>query len=117
MTKQKYQAGDTLEMFCGTCDVDELHTIDTVTKGGSVSKATCNRCQSTSSFTRGVKSSVTVGNGRAASPYDRSRKYKRGQAMMHSMFGHGEVTAVFDTQKIDVAFGDCTRRLIHDQQQ
>jgi len=36
--------------------------------------------------------------------------------MMHSKFGHGEVTAVIDPQKIDVVFGDSTRRLIHDQQ-
>jgi hypothetical protein len=36
--------------------------------------------------------------------------------MMHNIFGHGEVTAVIDPQKIDVVFGDRTRRLIHDQQ-
>ena len=117
MTNDKYKAGDTLEMFCGTCDLDQMHTVETATKGGSIQKVICNLCSSTSSFTRGVKSSVTVGVGRTASPYDRSRKYRRGQAMMHSMFGHGEVTAVFDAQKIDVAFGDRTRRLIHDQQQ
>jgi hypothetical protein len=35
--------------------------------------------------------------------------------MMHAIFGHGEVTAVIESQKIDVLFGDRTRRLIHDQ--
>ena len=63
------------------------------------------------------KSTVTVGTGRTAAPYDRTRKYRRGQAMMHNTFGHGEVTAVFESKRIDVAFGDGTRRLIHDQQQ
>jgi hypothetical protein len=116
MKQSIYKAGDTLELFCGSCDIEEVHTVEVVTKSGKISKVICNVCSSTSSFTRGVKSSITVGTGRVASPYDRTRKYRRGQAMMHSIFGHGEVTAVFDTQKIDVAFGDRTRRLIHDQQ-
>jgi hypothetical protein len=116
MTKDSYQIGDTLEMLCGPCDIDQVHTVEAATKSGKITRVICNVCSSTSSFTRGVKSTVTVGTGRTASPYDRTRKYRRGQAMMHSMFGHGEVTAVFDQQKIDVAFGDRTRRLIHDQQ-
>jgi hypothetical protein len=116
MTKDKYQVCDTIEVLCSACDIDQIHTIEAVTKLGKITKIICNVCSSTSSFTRGVKSTVTVGNGRSAAPYDRNRKYRRGQAMMHSKFGHGEVTAVFETQKIDVAFGDGTRRLIHDQQ-
>ena len=117
MTQEKYQAGDTLEMLCSSCDIDQTHTVEAVTKSGKITRVICNVCSSTSSFTRGVKSTVTVGKGRTAAPYDRTRKYRRGQAMMHNKFGHGEVTAVLDTQKIDVAFGDGTRRLIHDQQQ
>ena len=35
-----------------------------------------------------------------------TRKYRKGQAMMHSTFGQGEVTAVIEPQKIDVLFGD-----------
>jgi len=116
MIEGKFQVGDTLEMLCSSCDIDQQHTVEAVTKLGKVAKVICNVCSSTSSFTRGVKSTVTVGTGRAAAPYDRTRKYRRGQAMMHNKFGHGEVTAVLDTQKIDVAFGDGTRRLIHDQQ-
>jgi len=115
MIQTKYKAGDTLEMFCSTCDIEDIHTIEIATKGGKISKATCNVCSSTSSFLRGVKSAIKVGTGRIASPYDRNRRYRRGQAMMHNTFGHGEVTEVFNTQKIDVLFSDCTRRLIHDQ--
>ena len=117
MIKEKYQVGDTLEMLCSSCDIDQAHTIEGVTKLGKITKVICNVCSSTSSFTRGVKSTVTVGTGRTAAPYDRTRKYRRGQAMMHNTFGHGEVTAVFESKRIDVAFGDGTRRLIHDQQQ
>ena len=116
LTKDKYQTEDTLEMLCASCDIDQVHTVEVATKTGKIAKVICNVCSSTSSFSRGTKSTVTVGTGRAAAPYDRNRRYRNGQAMMHSIFGHGEVTAVFDGQKIDVAFGDGVRRLIHDQQ-
>lgn len=116
MIQVKYQAGDTLEMLCSSCDTEQSHTVEVATKNGKITKAVCNVCSTASTFTRGVKTAVSMGGGRAASPYDRTRKYRRGQAMTHSMFGHGEVTAVIDTQKIDVLFGDRTRRLIHDQQ-
>jgi hypothetical protein len=56
-----------------------------------------------------------MGKSKTASPYDRTRKYKKGQAMLHSVFGQGEVLAVIEPQKIDVLFGDQTRRLIHAQ--
>lgn len=35
--------------------------------------------------------------------------------MTHDKFGRGEVTAVIEPHKIDVLFGDQTRRMIHDQ--
>ena len=35
--------------------------------------------------------------------------------MNHDIFGRGEVTAVIEPHKIDVLFGDHTRRMIHDQ--
>lgn len=115
MTKDSYHIGDTLEMLCGPCDIDQVHTVEAVTKSGKITRVICNVCSSTSSFTRGVKSTVTMGTGRTASPYDRTRKYRRGQAMMHGKFGHGEVTAVIEPQKIDVVFSDGVRRLLHDQ--
>jgi hypothetical protein len=57
-------------------------------------------------FSRGVKTSSRWANRKPQSPYDRTRKYRKGQAMMHSTFGQGEVTAVIEPQKIDVLFGD-----------
>lgn len=115
MIQVKYQVGDSLKMLCSACDVEQDHTVETATKQGKISKAVCSVCSTASSFTRGVKTSVSMGGGKTASPYDRTRKYKKGQAMMHSMFGAGEVTAVIEPQKIDVLFGDQVRRLIHAQ--
>jgi hypothetical protein len=116
MKAEKYAVGDSITMMCSGCDDDMPHTIETVTKLGKISKAICDTCEGVSTFNRGVKTSVAVGKAKAASPYDRTRKYRKGQAMTHSKFGHGEVTAVVETQKIDVLFGDTTRRLIHSQE-
>lgn len=111
-----YAVGDSVEMMCPACDLEQNHKVQTVTKQGKVTKATCEACETVSTFSRGVKTSVSMGSGKNASPYDRSRKYKKGQAMEHTKFGRGEVTAVIEPQKIDVLFGDTSRRLIHAQE-
>ena len=115
MKSQKYAVGETLTMLCSGCDVEQNHTVETATKQGMITKAICDVCATSSTFSRGVKTSVAMGKSKIASPYDRTRKYRKGQAMMHSTFGQGEVTAVIEPQKIDVLFGDRTRRLIHAQ--
>ena len=115
MKTEKYEIGDSVNMLCSSCDSEQAHTVESVTKQGKISKAVCDGCQTASSFTRGVKTSVEMGKSKTASPYDRTRKYKKGQAMLHSVFGPGEVLAVIEPQKIDVLFGDQTRRLIHAQ--
>ncbi|MBA2735769.1 MAG: hypothetical protein H0U50_03165 [Pyrinomonadaceae bacterium] len=115
MKSQKYAVGETLTMLCSGCDVEQNHTVETATKQGMITKAICQVCATSSTFSRGVKTSVAMGKSKTASPYDRTRKYRKGQAMMHSTFGQGEVTAVIEPQKIDVLFGDRTRRLIHAQ--
>ena len=115
MKSQKYAVGDTLTMLCSGCDVEQNHTVETATKQGMITKAICQVCSTSSTFSRGVKTSVAMGKSKTASPYDRTRKYRKGQAMLHSTFGQGEVTAVIEPQKIDVLFGDRTRRLIHAQ--
>ncbi|MGI8884534.1 MAG: hypothetical protein ACR2IA_09865 [Pyrinomonadaceae bacterium] len=115
MKSQKYAVGETLTMLCSGCDVEQNHTVETATKQGMITKAICDVCATSSTFSRGVKTSVAMGKSKTASPYDRTRKYRKGQAMMHSTFGQGEVTAVIEPQKIDVLFGDRTRRLIHAQ--
>jgi len=110
-----YTVDQSIEMMCSACDLEQNHKVVTVTKQGKITKAVCEACETVSTFTRGVKTSVAMGTGKNASPYDRMRKYRKGQAMTHDKFGRGEVTAVIEPQKIDVLFGDQTRRLIHAQ--
>jgi hypothetical protein len=116
MEKIKYSVDETIERFCSSCDADQNHTILTVTKLGAITKISCQTCASVSTFKSGVKTSVGMTGTKAGSAYDRTRKYRKGQAMLHSTFGQGEVTAVIEPQKIDVLFGDQTRRLIHSQE-
>ena len=115
MKNEKFEIGQTIKMLCSACDVEQDHSVESVTKQGQITKANCQVCETSSTFSRGVKTSVAMGKSKSASPYDRTRKYRKGQAMMHSVFGQGEVTAVIEPQKIDVLFGDRTRRLIHAQ--
>lgn len=116
MKNEKYEIGNSVSMFCSACDLETAHSVQAVTRLGKIQAAACDVCQTASKFRGGVKTSVAVGNGKAAGAYDRTRRYRKGQAMTHPVFGHGEVTAVFEMQKIDVLFGDTTRRLIHAQE-
>ncbi|MCC7307807.1 MAG: hypothetical protein IT173_09580 [Acidobacteria bacterium] len=116
MKNEKYTAGDTIAMLCSGCDEETSHSIQAVTKLGKISAAVCDTCQTSSTFKAGVKTGVAAGNAKAAKAYDRAKRYRKGQAMTHPVFGHGEVTAVLDLEKIDVLFGDRTRRLIHGQE-
>lgn len=115
MVTGKFAAGDSIILMCSGCDAEMPHTVESVTKLGKISKTKCDGCDAISTYSRGVKTSVALGTSKPALPYDRNRKYRKGQAMTHSLFGYGEVTAVPDPQKIDVLFGDKTRRLIHAQ--
>jgi len=110
-----YEVGSTAEMMCSTCDTEQSHKVITATRQGKITRAACEVCETESTFVRGEKTSVSVRNAGKTPPYDRNRKYRKGQSMMHETFGRGEVTAVFETQKIDVLFTDKTRRMIHDQ--
>ena len=116
MKNEAFEAGQTTEMMCSVCDTEQDHTVETVTKKGVITKAVCDTCKTMSTFSRGQKTSVDMTKGKKASPYDRTRKYRKGQAMTHDHFGQGEVTAVIEPQKIDVLFGDETKRLIHAQE-
>lgn len=115
MKAKAFKEGDTTEMMCSACDTEQNHTVVTATKQGKITKAVCEVCATESTYSKGEKVSVNVGNAKNAAPYDRNRKYRKGQSMTHDTFGRGEVTAVLDTQKIDVLFSDKTRRMIHDQ--
>jgi len=113
--KEVFTVGQQIENMCSVCESEQAHIVKTATKQGVITQAACEACETVTTFSRGVKTAVNVGKGKNASPYDRSRIYRKGQAMMHDKFGRGEVTAVVDSSKIDVLFGDRTRRMIHAQ--
>jgi hypothetical protein len=110
-----FAVGDSTEMMCSVCDIEQQHKITAVTKQGKITKASCEACDTASTYSRGEKTSINAGSGKNAAPYDRTRKYRKGQSMMHDTFGRGEVTGVIESQKIDVLFGDKMRRMLHDQ--
>ncbi len=114
MEKKKFAVDETVERMCSACDGDQNHTVVTVTKQGQITKLICDVCATASTFKSGVKTSTGM-TSKSGSPYDRTRKYRKGQAMLHSTFGQGEVMALIEPQKIDVLFGDQVRRLIHAQ--
>lgn len=115
MKKGKFIVGDSILLICSGCGGESPHSIESVTKLGKISKTNCIGCGAVSTYSRGVKTSFELGNSSPAQPYDPSKKYRKGMAMTHSLFGFGEVTAVPDPHKIDVLFGNKTRRLIHAQ--
>jgi len=84
-----------------------------VTKRGLISRVTCPKCGTRSSFSNGTKLTGSRSKSVQSEPYDMSRTYRTGQVMIHPMWGPGEVTAVIEPKKIDVLFADRIRRLIH----
>ena len=114
--KEAFAVDQEIDSMCSACDTVTKHVVRAVTKLGAITQAECMTCETASTFSRGVKTSVNMGKGKVAAPYDRSRTYKKGQAMMHDKFGHGEVTAVLDAHKIEVLFGDSTRKMLHAQE-
>jgi DNA-directed RNA polymerase subunit RPC12/RpoP len=108
--KQIYALGDRVEQMCLTCGEERGHLVASLSKKGKIVRVTCPKCGSRVAYKSGAsrRRSLAVG-----APYDRSHTYRRGDVMMHPMFGEGEVTALIEPGKIDVLFTDRMRRLIH----
>ncbi len=104
------KSGDRVEQRCVTCNEERGHVIASVSKSGKITRVSCPICNSRVPYKAGA---IRAASGKTGSPYDRGRTYRRGQTMMHPLFGEGEVTAVIETGKIDVLFSDRLRRLIH----
>ncbi|MGA9998184.1 MAG: hypothetical protein WBP93_22415 [Pyrinomonadaceae bacterium] len=113
MEKQTYNVGERVEKFCAVCGEERGHVVATVTKRGTISRVSCPKCGTRSTFKVAGASGGARSETKTSAPYDSTRTYRIGQTMMHPSFGHGEVTAVIEPQKIDVLFSDRIRRLIH----
>jgi hypothetical protein len=113
MEKPTYAIGDRVEKLCAVCSEERGHVVASVTKRGLVSRVTCPKCGTRSSFSSGAKLTGSRAKSVQSEPYDMSRTYRTGQVMIHPMWGQGEVTAIIEPKKIDVLFADRIRRLIH----
>lgn len=111
--KPTYAIGDRVEKLCAVCGEERGHVVASVTKRGSISRVTCPKCGTRSSFSSGTKLTGSRSKSVPSEPYDMSRTYRTGQVMIHPLWGQGEVTAVIEPRKIDVLFTDKIRRLIH----
>lgn len=113
MEKQLYAIGDRIEKLCLVCSEERGHVVASVTKKGSISRVSCPKCGTRSTFKANSGETRERSPAKVSSPYDRTRTYRAGQTMMHPTYGVGEVTALIEPQKIDVLFADRIRRLIH----
>jgi DNA-directed RNA polymerase subunit RPC12/RpoP len=108
--KETFAIGDRVDQMCVKCGEERGHIVALMNKTGRITYVSCPMCDSRVRYKRGTTrtASATVG-----SPYDRGRTYRRGQTMLHPMFGEGQVTGLIEPGKIDVLFSDRMRRLIH----
>ncbi len=112
MDEQNHTVGERVEKFCAACGVERGHVVVSVNARGHISRVSCPQCGTRGTFKRSDSTSTRSAVNSGA-PYDRTRTYRTGQSMTHPVFGHGEVTAVIEPQKIDVLFADRMRRLVH----
>src|ERR1043165_8878195 len=109
MEQKIFKVGDRVQQMCETCGEARGHIVASVTAKGRITRVSCPQCGSRVRHNPTGAAPAVIKPG---APYDRARTYRRGQTMLHPNFGQGEVTAVFDTGKIDVLFADRVRRLI-----
>ena len=110
--KTIFKVGNRVDQMCITCNEERGHVVVSVSKTGSITRVGCPMCGSRVTYRAGTTRRASA---RGGAPYDRARTYRKGQMLMHPMFGEGEVTAIIEPQKMDVLFADRIRRMIHAQ--
>ena len=114
MEKQTYTVGERADKSCAVCAEERGHVVTSVTKRGQISRVSCPKCGTLSTFKGGARTAPRP-PALDLPPYDRTRTYRAGQTMLHETYGTGEVTALVEPRKIDVLFPDRLRRLVHAQ--
>ena len=112
MEKQLYAVGERAEKLCAVCNEERGHIVTSITKRGQISRVSCPKCGTLSTFKQSARTTRRLSEQPCA-PYDQTHTYRTGQALTHATYGHGEVTALIEPQKIDVLFSDRLRRLVH----
>lgn len=115
MENGTFSIGQLVSKVCTKCGEEQSHQIASLTKKGQISKVVCSICSAVSTFKSTAKASDDDSTPKTGTPYDRTKTYRKGQTMVHSSFGYGEVMSVIEPQKIDVKFAGGLRRLIHSQ--
>jgi transcription elongation factor Elf1 len=113
MEKETFSIGQLVSKQCLNCGDEQSHQVATLTKKGQISKVVCSICSVVSTFKTTARTLDADSTMKTGTPYDRTRTYRKGQTMMHTSFGYGEVMSVIEPQKIDVKFFGGLRRLIH----
>ena len=116
MEKQVFTVGERTDKFCAVCDEERGHVATSVTKRGQISRVSCSKCGTVSTFQLAART-LPRQAAKTPSPYDRTVTYRAGQSMTHEMFGIGEVTRLIEPRKMEVLFQDRVRRLIHAQEE
>ena len=114
MDKQIFAVDERVDKLCGKCEEERGHIVTAVNKRGQISRVSCPKCGTISTFKLSSRTSPRQ-SVKVASAYDRTFTYHTGQRMAHETFGEGEVTQLIEPRKIDVLFQDRLRRLIHAQ--
>jgi len=112
MEKQSYIVGQRVDKLCVSCNEERGHIVASVTKVGNISRVSCPKCGTISTFKISTRTAQHT-PAQSAPMYDRSHTYRTAQTMTHPTYGEGEITSVIEPQKIDVLFTDKLRRLIH----
>jgi hypothetical protein len=108
--KRIFTTGERIEQMCTICGEERGHVVASISKLGRITRVSCPVCGSRVPYKGGVERRTSK---RVGAPYDRARTYRRGDTLIHPMFGEGEVTGIIEPRKIDVLFADRIRRLIH----
>lgn len=116
MEPHQYAVGDRVEQLCKVCGEEKGHVVVSLGKRGQVTRVNCPQCSTQSRFKNSNLSTGKRASVGDSPPYDWTRTYRKGQAMLHPTFGLGEVTAVIEPKKIDVLFSDRVRRLVHSRE-
>ena len=104
------EIGDRVEQMCLNCNEERGHIVTSVSKAGRITRVRCPMCKSSVTYRAGTTPRASA---KVSTPYDQGRTYRKGQILMHPMFGEGEVTEIIEPQKMDVLFADRIRRMIH----
>ena|SRR5688572_8442762 len=139
-TAPKIKPGSTVDSWCTKCKLILAHTVEAMVEG-KITRVHCNTCRGQHAYRRAAPASAKGGTaarrsgakkasdaapkrseyetllrgrtGDKARTYATSERFAPGELIKHASFGLGIVIAERDSVKIDVAFPDGPKVLMH----